>query len=313
MSMLDNSFEASMTNGSKVANDHKRIPLFDVTKFNSKIIDETSQDSGYASCSPRVHYSPDDYLSAGGPSPKQAKDDENSAPPRHTFFNPQTILKKQTSTSFRLPSNLHNGLRTIDCTTMTNLLTGALVNQISKYAIVDCRYPYEYEGGHIRGSLNFFQFGPLVDYLFECDGATGEPLRPKFGPEMILVFHCEFSANRAPTMARALRRLDRKLNECNYPNLCYPEVYMLKGGYKEYFAAPNRQCEPDTYRKMLDINFIDQMKQYRGVCRSKSDNSYLSTAVKSSSVSCSDNQNNTGNSNGNGVNFLFGRSRSLKF
>ena len=33
---------------------------------------------------------------------------------------------------------------------MKNLLEGSYSDQINKYLIIDCRYPYEYEAGHIK-------------------------------------------------------------------------------------------------------------------------------------------------------------------
>lgn len=33
---------------------------------------------------------------------------------------------------------------------MVALLTGKFNNIVERFVIVDCRYPYEYEGGHIK-------------------------------------------------------------------------------------------------------------------------------------------------------------------
>ena len=45
----------------------------------------------------------------------------------------------------------------------------------------------------------------------------------------VLVFHCEFSSERGPKLFRQLRALDRDVNRNSYPQLNFPEVYMLKG------------------------------------------------------------------------------------
>lgn len=50
---------------------------------------------------------------------------------------------------------------------------------------------------------------------------------------VVLIFHCEFSSERGPRMCRFVRKRDRAMNE--YPRLHYPELYILKGGYKEFF------------------------------------------------------------------------------
>ena len=46
----------------------------------------------------------------------------------------------------------------------------------------------------------------------------------------VIVFHCEFSSERAPAMLRFLRKMDRAKNR--YPALDFPELYLLKDGYK---------------------------------------------------------------------------------
>lgn len=63
---------------------------------------------------------------------------------------------------------------------------------------------------------------------------------------VVLIFHCEFSSERGPRMCRFIRKRDRAMNE--YPRLHYPELYILKGGYKEFFqhfqvrSAPVPPC-----------------------------------------------------------------------
>jgi hypothetical protein len=51
----------------------------------------------------------------------------------------------------------------------------------------------------------------------------------------IIIFHCEFSSERGPSLLRFLRNQDRTLNEHSYPNLFYPELYLLEGGYKSFY------------------------------------------------------------------------------
>lgn len=65
---------------------------------------------------------------------------------------------------------------------------------------------------------------------------SNKPLWAKLSPDSrkkyrrpILIFHCEFSAQRAPTMYDNFRRADRLSNQ--YPHLHYPEMYILEKGY----------------------------------------------------------------------------------
>ena len=54
-------------------------------------------------------------------------------------------------------------------------------------------------------------------------------------PLPILIFHCEFSQKRGPRALRFLRKIDRQQN--TFPNLTYPEVYLLKGGYENFHSS----------------------------------------------------------------------------
>lgn len=61
--------------------------------------------------------------------------------------------------------------------------------------------------------------------------------------------------------SRFLRNEDRGQND--YPKLHYPEVYLLHGGYKEFFETNSELCEPREYRQMIDAQFTDEYKHFR--------------------------------------------------
>ena len=77
----------------------------------------------------------------------------------------------------------------------------------------------------------------------------------------ILVFHCEFSSERAPRQLRYLRACDRTRNP--YPRLHYPEIYLLKGGYKEFYHTYKELCVPEEYLPMLDERYNKEYKLFR--------------------------------------------------
>ena len=52
--------------------------------------------------------------------------------------------------------------------------------------------------------------------------------------------------------ARFLREEDRKINAHRYPKLSYPEVYILDGGYSEFYASHRARCYPQSWVKMDD-------------------------------------------------------------
>ena len=73
-------------------------------------------------------------------------------------------------------------------------MNGKYKDRIESYHIIDCRYSYEYNGGHIQGAENiscplmiqkrFFDVLPCLESAYKH----------------ILVFHCEHSMQRAPRM-----------------------------------------------------------------------------------------------------------------
>lgn len=128
-------------------------------------------------------------------------------------------------------------------------IAAALINrQIGRdYLFVDARFGYEYEGGHIKGAINV-----------NDDQKMRELLRsPK-----ILIFYCEFSSCRGPTLARNLRNADRQLNE--YPKLSCPEIYVLEGGYSSFYGKFSQYCDPISYVTMHDSRYTKECaEEYR--------------------------------------------------
>lgn len=182
-----------------------------------------------------------------------------------------------------------------------------------RLVIVDCRYFYEYEGGHIRGAINISS--PLVaDHLFKtrkdlmfderfldlllategrevsledienmaacCSTDTadlGAGIRPRAkttgqspakrnsGAKVagdddfklavskvvpVIILHCEFSSQRGPNIFRHIRSVDRGYNR--YPELSFPQLFVLKGGYEVFVRESGHACSPHcAYRPML--------------------------------------------------------------
>jgi M-phase inducer tyrosine phosphatase len=110
-----------------------------------------------------------------------------------------------------------------------------VVSPSSHFKILDCRFDYEYQGGHIRNSVNANSPDALLDVLKDL------------APGTALIFHCELSQLRGPSMMRWLRNYDRCANVENYPRLNYPNLYILQGGYAEFFSHYRSLCDPDNY------------------------------------------------------------------
>lgn len=74
------------------------------------------------------------------------------------------------------------------------------------------------------------------------------------------IFHCEFSSKRGPAQYSLMRELDRKANQSNYPNLFYPQIYLMEGGYCEFFQHYPTLCTPQTYVEMTDPLFRERLR-----------------------------------------------------
>lgn len=77
--------------------------------------------------------------------------------------------------------------------TMVEVLDGKYCHCFDRSIIIDCRFEYEYEGGHIDGAINFNSKEALAKDLFESNNSC-KPQKP------LLILHCEYSAHRAPIM-----------------------------------------------------------------------------------------------------------------
>jgi len=240
------------------------------------------------------------------------------------------------SNTYALPlmNGRHKDLKTISPETLVNLMDGKY-ESISCFTIVDSRYPYEFDGGHIDGAKNIFHKEEVNRYFFGTDKPTlitgknliistidknikqsssysmqrssminnsinsknsnskrlssisenNENSQPTAANKInkkdsnaneldksnsktqlkrhAIIFHCEFSSERGPTMYRHLRKIDRELNENTYPNLYYPEIYLLHGGYKMFFEKFKDHCYPQTYLPMDSSDHKQDLMKFK--------------------------------------------------
>ncbi|XP_054847267.1 M-phase inducer phosphatase 1 isoform X2 [Eublepharis macularius] len=156
---------------------------------------------------------------------------------------------------FHTVDGKHQDLKYIDPEMIVAVLNGSFAKFITECLIIDCRYPYEYEGGHIKGAVNLHMEEDVEDFLLK------KPIVSPDSKRVIIVFHCEFSSERGPRMCRFVRERDRLGNE--YPSLHYPELYVLKGGYKDFFLKCRSYCEPQGYRPMHHEDFREDLRKFR--------------------------------------------------
>lgn len=74
--------------------------------------------------------------------------------------------------------------------TMVDILNGKYGQVYERSIIVDCRFEYEYEGGHIEGAINVNSKEELATQLLDISPID----------RALLIFHCEYSAHRAPLL-----------------------------------------------------------------------------------------------------------------
>ena len=154
----------------------------------------------------------------------------------------------------------HQDFKSISPRTVADLISGK-INVQCDFQIVDSRYPYEYEGGHIKGAANMHTQDQINGFLkSKCNEASHR--------DTILIFHCEFSSERGPKRARFLRSRDRELNSEYYPSLCFPEIYIMNGGYKSFYQEHPHLCTPQGYTPMLKVGHREDLKKFRSKSRS---------------------------------------------
>ncbi|VDD92661.1 unnamed protein product [Enterobius vermicularis] len=127
------------------------------------------------------------------------------------------------------------------------------------FIIIDCRYPYEYNAGHVKTAINVYEPRRLKDIFYPKD----EELFNK-AVARVPIFYCEYSQKRGPSAAEFLRNMDRSRNEYRYPELDYKEIYVLDGGYKKLFEDGRfiDLCDPPGYVRMYAKRFRKSLAKY---------------------------------------------------
>eukprot|EP00002_Diphylleia_rotans_P040047 TRINITY_DN9411_c0_g1_i1.p1 TRINITY_DN9411_c0_g1~~TRINITY_DN9411_c0_g1_i1.p1 ORF type:complete len:594 (-),score=119.41 TRINITY_DN9411_c0_g1_i1:318-2099(-) len=145
-------------------------------------------------------------------------------------------------------------LKCVSSETVARVVKGEFVGLYKDFILVDCRYPYEYDGGHVKGAVNIPSLDKLSPFFFAS--------QPSFSQDTCIIFYCEFSSFRGPRSYRELRKFDRKQNEIRYPALFYPNVYLMAGGYRKFYAAHKDCCDPEAYIEMNDPQYNAELKLF---------------------------------------------------
>ncbi|VDO33201.1 unnamed protein product [Onchocerca flexuosa] len=84
----------------------------------------------------------------------------------------------------------------ISAETLAELLMSMTMEKfLQRFILIDCRYPFEFLGGHIRGAYNLFDPATVEAAFYPNNIEQRAQLMTKK-----LIFYCEFSQKRAPSM-----------------------------------------------------------------------------------------------------------------
>ncbi|BBN07205.1 protein MpCDC25_1 [Marchantia polymorpha subsp. ruderalis] len=162
---------------------------------------------------------------------------------------PFKTLEDDSKTLFPLVE--HCELPSISADIMKEILSGERDFPNDSVVIIDSRHKFEYSGGHIKGALNLQDPSSIEEFYFKYMDK---------GKEIAIIFHCEFSSARAPKLFRHMRNLDRKRHIELYPDIGFPHMYILHGGYKAFFEAHPDFCEPKEYVRMADPLYTEDLR-----------------------------------------------------
>lgn len=146
------------------------------------------------------------------------------------------------------------GLPMIDGGTLCSLLANRLASGSGapEVCVIDCRFPYEYAGGHVRGAVNMYLPHRVQTFLTSVAAMSAN---------IIFVFYCEFSSERAPRMWRHVRNLDRRDHVSSYPALAFPHAFVLAHGFSQFIEAHGEWCDGGLV-KMSDVKFTNSCREY---------------------------------------------------
>lgn len=89
---------------------------------------------------------------------------------------------------------------------LDQVVSGAFTEKVSRYLIIDCRFSYEFDGGHITEAVNLPTTVDVEQALLAYDRVPSPSTSEdhQVNGKTVLIFHCEFSAKRAPTRSVSL-------------------------------------------------------------------------------------------------------------
>lgn len=180
------------------------------------------------------------------------------------------------------PNELHKLPHKISdkgCYTNPDIVADVITNfdnyrdRFTRFYIVDCRYWYEYQGGHIKNAIQILPESSDDDdddASIDLNECIREKITNMFFSEAnlknrsdsqrtVIFVHCEYSQKRGPEVYGFIKGIDREKHEEEWPFQLYPDVYIIHGGYKAFFASYSHLCTSGNHVAMCDSNFNEEM------------------------------------------------------
>lgn len=219
------------------------------------------------------------HHSASGCTEKSSGGERQQAPMRRcvSFVQPpaseDAVQKEKKLKSFNHKQTL---IECISTETAGELLRGAehMRRLYDRVVVIDCRFQYEFDGGHIHVPphladwIQVLHIPPheshkAMDLFFTGGGARPLPAMSIGQDRVCTIFHCEFSQRRGPEMHQKVRSEDRRrVGSENWPQLYYPEMYVLDLGYKSFWESFPNMCQPQSYVTERDPRFADDCVRF---------------------------------------------------
>uniref|UniRef100_A0A0K0G2Y2 Rhodanese domain-containing protein n=1 Tax=Strongyloides venezuelensis TaxID=75913 RepID=A0A0K0G2Y2_STRVS len=123
-------------------------------------------------------------------------------------------------------------------------------NFAKHFMLIDCRFPYQYEAGHIKGATNFYDITEVNDFFFPKLKRKAERVMKKTP-----IFY--YTESLTPEMIHVLRKSDEDKK-------VYGDIYLLDGGYEKFYSDKKFEkfCDPCGYTAP---NFVQYLMEKRAL------------------------------------------------
>ena len=129
-------------------------------------------------------------------------------------------------------------IKHVSSASVANLMCTSAESSLSLVSILDTRAPFEFELGHIKGSINIFT-KDIMEEFFDLEDGT------QHKPEVLIFYSQNFSQSELG-LAHFLRELDVRVNRETTRKLSFPRIYLLNDGFKTFQNDYPDLCQAQT-------------------------------------------------------------------